>query len=271
MTNKLIVTRFPHGAAGKFLSTVFQTSDHVDHWSSVVQHQKSIKQYVKETTLAYCHRSFPADFTLHMLNEPMVPYCTDLYSSTFDRGYDVTAEQYWQQPDVRLQECQRQNRYANIIFNKPKLPVFCNNAKVFTVLLTTEQEQNWVYRALWSKHFIETDNEIIYSPNSPDYCHLSTFPKLVHYKPKYRFELSEREELYNREVVNNRTILNYKEPHDSFNDNVNNIFFNISDLFDVETFISVMENVFTEWGLGILDRELVSAMHQLWWSRQHEP
>ena len=112
-------------------------------------------------------------------------------------------------------------------------------------------------------------NEIIYSPNSPDHCHLSTFPKLLHYKPRYRFELSDREELYNEKVVNNRTIIHYKEPHDSFNDHVNNKFFNISSLFDVETFINAMEDVFTEWNLGILDRELVSAMHKLWWSRQH--
>ena len=266
---KIIVTRFPHGAAGKFLSTVLQTSEHVDHWSSLVQHQKTIKKYVKETTLAYCHRAFPGNHTLHMLNEPMVPYCTDLYSITFDRGHDVTAEQYWQQPDIRLQECQEQNRYANLIFNKPNLPLFCNDAKVLTVLLTTEQEQNWVYRALWSKHFIETDNEIIYAPSSPDHCHLSTFPKLVHYKPKYRFDLSERKELYNREVVNNQTILNYKEPHDLFNNNVNNIFFNISDLFDVELFISAMEKVFNKFELGMLDCDLVSSMYQLWWSRQH--
>ena len=168
-----------------------------------------------------------------------------------------------------IQECQEQNRYANLIFNKPNLPLFCNDAKVLTVLLTTEQEQNWVYRALWSKHFIETDNEIIYAPSSPDHCHLSTFPKLVHYKPKYRFDLSERKELYNREVVNNQTILNYKEPHDLFNNNVNNIFFNISDLFDVELFISAMEKVFNKFELGMLDCDLVSSMYQLWWSRQH--
>ena len=91
----LIITRFAHGAAGKFLSTVLQTSELVDHWSLVVKHQKSVNKYVKETTLVYCDRVFPSDHSLHMLNEPLVPYCTDLYSSTFDRGHDVTADQYW--------------------------------------------------------------------------------------------------------------------------------------------------------------------------------
>ncbi len=264
----IIVTRFPHGAAGKFLSTVLQTSEYVDHWSAVVKHQKSINKYVKETTLAYCHRSFPIDHSHHMLNEPMAPYCTDLYSSTFDRGHNVTADQYWNQNDIRLQECQTQNLHANIIFNKPKLPVFCNNAKVLTVLLTTKQEQNWVYSTLWSKHFIQTGTETIYRPNSPEHCDLSAVPKLLEYKPKYKYKLSEREKLYNQEVVNNRTIVHYTKPHSFFDDNVNNIFFNIRNLFNVDLFISEMEKVFDTFELGAFNHELVSEMHQLWWSRQ---
>lgn len=264
----LIITRFSHGAAGKFLSTVLQTSKYVDHWSPVVKHQKSINQHVQQTTLAYCDRAFPIDHSFHMLNEPMVPYCTDLYSSTFDRGHNVTADQYWNQNDIRLQECQSQKLHANIIFNKPKLPVFCNNAKVLTILLTTEQEQKWVYTALWSKHFIETSTEIIYTPNSPEHCALSAVPKLLEYKPKYKYKLSEREKLYNQEVMNNQTIVHYTKPHSFFDDNVNNIFFNLGNLFNVDMFISKMEKVFDKFELGALDHDLVSKMYQLWWSRQ---
>ena len=158
--------------------------------------------------------------------------------------------------------------HANIIFNKPKLPVFCNNEKVLTVLLTTKQEQNWVYSTLWSKHFIETGTEIIYTPNSPEHCALSAVPKLLEYKPKYKYKLSEREKLYNQEVVNNRTIVHYTKPHSFFDDNVNNIFFNIRNLFNVDLFISEMEKVFDKFELGAFNHELVSEMHQLWWSRQ---
>jgi hypothetical protein len=264
----LIITRFPHGAAGKFLSTVLQTSNRVDHWSPVVQHQKKIKQYVKEITLAYCHRVFPIDHNLHMEKEPMVPYCTDLYSSTFDRGQDVTVKQYWQQNDIRLHECKIQNLYANVIFNKPNLPVFCNGAKVLTVLLTTKQEQDWVHQALWSKHFIKQDDKIIYSPSSPLHCHLSAVPKLLHYQPKYCFEASERDELYNRYILNNSTILEYTQPHSRFNDNVDNMFLNISDLFLVDRFIAKVEKVFSKFDLGKLDSDLVVEMHKVWWSRQ---
>jgi len=264
----LIITRFPHGAAGKFLSTILQTSNNVDHWSTVVQHQKNIKQYVKETTLAYCHRAFPKDHNLHTQNEPMVPYSTDLYSSTFDRGQDVTFDQYCGQNNIRFKECTKQKLHANIIFNKSKLPVFCNNAKVLTVLLTTEQEQNWVYKALWSKHFIENKDTIIYSPSSPMHCHLSTVPKLLEYKPEFCFDISRKQELYKEYILNNKTVVQYKQPHDLFNNNVNNMFFNISDLFDVDLFIATMEKVFDKFDLGILNSVLVSEMYQLWWSRQ---
>ena len=91
---KFIVTRFTHGSAGKFLSTVLQTSDKIDHWSAIIQEQKNTSLY-EHVTLEYVARSFPVDHTQYLKSEPMVPYNTDLYSTSFFRGSDVSLDQYF--------------------------------------------------------------------------------------------------------------------------------------------------------------------------------
>jgi hypothetical protein len=264
------VTRFPHGAAGKFLSTVLQTSNCVDHWSNVVQHQKNINRFVEETTLAYCDRVFPTDHSQHILNEPMVPYCTDLYSTTFPRGNNVSKKEYWAQNDHRLELCNQQGLIANIIFNKPDLPLFCKEAKVLTVLATSEQEQNWIHKAIWSKHFIVNEKQIIYTPSSLQHCHLSAVPKLVEYKPEFQFPISQRDEVYNKYVINNPTVGFYKS-QDYFADEqgIINRFFNLNKLFDSSVFLQEIESIFEEFDLGYFNKVLVKKIYNLWWSRQN--
>ena len=38
---KILVTRFTHGAGGKFLSTVLQTANNVDHWNRIIESYKN--------------------------------------------------------------------------------------------------------------------------------------------------------------------------------------------------------------------------------------
>jgi hypothetical protein len=43
-----ILTRFTHGSAGKFLSTVLQTSDQIEYWSVIVQSQKDTNLFANQ-------------------------------------------------------------------------------------------------------------------------------------------------------------------------------------------------------------------------------
>lgn len=265
---EILVTRFPHGAGGKFVSTVLQTSDRVDHWSPIVQHQKNINEYVYEVTMEYCNRSFPIDQTHHTTAEPMVPYNTDLYSTTLARGNDVTNEQYWSQKDPRIRYCIEQNLLLNLIFNKSKLPLFCHDSKVVTILVTTNEEQEYLDRFLWNKHFIETDNEIIYTPSSIAHCSMHAVPKLLKYKPQWKFHKSQKNEIYNNMVVNNKTKKQYVDKNLFDNEPYQNIFLDFNDILDTNKFISQMEKIFFEFNLGSLNKKLVSEMHRLWLGRQ---
>lgn len=108
---KFIITRFTHGSAGKFLSTVLQTSTEIEHWSAIVQSQKSndlFEKYVinDHTNQWYFEPDRFVDFDdKHNLNNPFVELDSILLTSKFL----ATVENMFNhlrlpQPDLKLIE-----------------------------------------------------------------------------------------------------------------------------------------------------------------------
>ena len=272
---KFIITRFTHGSAGKFLSTVLQTSNRIDHWSVVVQSQKNT-DLNQPVTLEYVSRSFPKDHSQYIRAEPMVPYNTDLYSVGYPRGNDVTLDQYidhaQKKNDVRLFNCVDQNLLINLIFNKPILPMFCQNSQAVTITVTTDKEQQWLFKTLWPKHFLETDTGIYYLPSAPEYCNFQSLPTVLRFDNQYCFPIEQKEQLYQKYVVNNHTNSYYFDP-EKFTEfdvanNIDNVFIKLSDILSAERFDSVIPTVFSQLGLENFNSNLVSLMHKIWLSRQ---
>src|SRR5210317_295955 len=87
------IVRFTHGAAGKFVCSVLQTSASIRHWNDTLEQYKKQSNWHKKC-LDYVIQSFPKDHTQHLRNEPIQPFNTDLYSTSYDRGNDVTLETY---------------------------------------------------------------------------------------------------------------------------------------------------------------------------------
>jgi len=272
INSPFIVTRFTHGSAGKFLSTLLQTSKRVDHWSEIIQSCKNDSKLNHDVTLEYVRRSFPPDHSLHLQSEPMVPYNTDLYSAGFDRGNDVSYEDYINNAviknDVRCLESMKDNLFLNIIFNKPVIPNFCRNAKVVTILITTEFEQTWVKCAWQQKHFLETDDSIIYIPYSPTHCNFLSLPAVLKYKNKYKFKKSEKQSVIdminsnykNREWYTDSAV--FTEFDKSLN--LNNQFINLSDILNVDKLIARLSYIFDYFELEQLDEKLIRCMHKIY-------
>lgn len=272
---KFIITRFTHGSAGKFLSTVLQTSNKIDHWSVVVQAQKNTELNVP-VTLEYINRSFPKDHSRYLRAEPMVPYNTDLYSVGYPRGNDVEFDQYInyarEKNDIRLFNCMDKNFLVNLIFNKPILPKFCQNSQAVTITVTTDKEKQWLFKTLWSKHFLETDSEIYYLPSAPDYCNFQSLPTVLRFNNQYCFSIEQKEQLYQKYVINNYTNNYYFAPEkftefDNAN-HIDNVFIELADILNAERFNSAVLSIFKQLGLENLNLDLVSQMHKIWLSRQ---
>ena len=269
-----LITRFTHGSAGKFLSTVLQTSNKVDHWSAIVQSNKNNPQLLTPILEEYMRRSFPYDHSMHLMSEPMVPYDVSLYSTSYPRGNDITLDQYLKNAqevnDFRFLSCAENDLIPNIVFSKPQLPIFCSDSNVVTITVTSNKEKEWLYKTLWSKHFLETDTEIRYMPDDPAYCSFSSLPPVVKFNNTYKFPISKKAELYEKYVVNNHTNPYYFDP-DRFaeiDSNFNNIFMALDDILIEQKFLEKIEELFQQLNLGVAVIDIIKRMHQIWISRQ---
>jgi hypothetical protein len=272
---RFIITRFTHGAAGKFLSTVLQTSDKIDHWSAIVQQHKNTTLGDK-LTLEYTNRSFPIDKSQHQKEEPMVPYNTDLYSTGFQRGNDVSIDQYIKNAKLKndhsLLACIASNLTANLVFHKPNIPLFCKGSSSVTILVSSDQEKNWLYKTLWSKQFTESLSEIRHLPNDPENCNFNILPQVLTYNNDYKFPVQMKSELYDKYVVNDHTNDWYFNPekfveHDKLAQ-LDNIFINLDEVLTSTKFLCAIEKIFNQFNLGTPNMELIQQMHQIWLSRQ---
>ena len=271
-----IITRFTHGSAGKFLSSILQTSDRVDHWSALVQDNKSNHKIFNDLMLQYTSRSFPQDHSTHLRVEPMVPYNVDLYSVGYPRGDDVTLDQYltyaYNKNDLRLINAINNSLTINLIFHKPQLPLFCNGSDVITITVTSDREKDWLYKTLWSKQFVEKDNNIYYLPNDPNYCSFYSLVPVLTYNNPYCFSKDNKDELYNKYVVNDHTNSWYFDP-DKFNKHdacqqLNNRFVKLEEILLLDKFLSVVLDIFDFYNLGDPDIDLITQMHSIWSERQ---
>lgn len=242
----------------------------------IIQNNKQNTMLVNRLTLQYVSRSFPADHSSHQRSEPMVPYNVDLYSTGYPRGNEITLEQYLDhahaKQDSRLLNAIAQNLKINLVFHKPELPVFCKASGAVTITVTSEQEKNWLYKTLWSKHFKETDDAIHFLPKDPDYCNFSSLVPVLTYNEPYLFSKDSKKELYNKHVINDHTNPWYFDPkkfHDYDKQNqINNIFIRLEDLLDRTKFLGAVSHVFEYHKLGTPDMTLLANMHEIWLNRQ---
>lgn len=272
---KFILTRFTHGSAGKFLSSVLQTSDIIDHWSATIQRYKHTELF-ESLVVEYVRRSFPLNHSQHLMSEPMVPYNIDLYSTGFSRGNDLTLTRYLEhadkKQDVRLFRAVDNNLIMNLVFNKPQVPIFCHGSDVVTITVTTKQEQEWLYKTLWSKHFLEIDETIRYLPSDPYYCNYNSLVPVLTFNNPYLFTKQDKDKLYEKYVINNHTNPWYFDP-DQFevfdlDHKLNNLFVRLDEILSVDKFLNAVKRIFNKFHLGDPDLLLIEQMHQIWVSRQ---
>lgn len=274
---RFLLTRFTHGSAGKFLSTVLQTSNNVDHWSAIVQAQKNTDLYT-DVTLEYVRRSFQKDHRQYLRSEPMVPYNTDLYSTGYERGNDVKIDQYIEnaklKSDSRTIQALENNMLMNLVLNKPTVPAFCKNSKSIIITVTSEREKSWLFKTLWSKHFLETDNHIHYIPSDPMLCNFSSLPAVLKFKNQYIFPTSHKEQLFRQYVVNNSTNAWYFDPERfidyDLSHGLTSKFIRLADILDKDKFLIEIDQIFDFFNLGTPDIKLISNVHNIWANVNYE-
>jgi hypothetical protein len=205
----------------------------------------------------------------------MVPYNTDLYSVGYPRGDDISLEEYIKnakvKSDSRLFACMQNNLVANLILNKPTIPIFCQGSKSITITVTTDSEKNWLYQTLWKKHFLETEQDIRYLPSDPEYCNFQSLATVLNFKNQYQFPTSSKQQLFHDFIINNQTNSWYFDP-DRFieydrKNNIKNVFISLSDILNEAAFTKAIPLIFEQLELEEPRLDLIMSMHDIWLSR----
>jgi len=272
--NNLLITRYPHGACGKFISSILQLGSEVNHWSSVAEHSKK-SQAFNDIIVEYTKRKFIFDHSLWVSNEPIHPYNSELYSSTFDRGNLYDYKEYIEYAvkinDVTLIGALASGKYVNITFNKAVLPLFCKKSNVITVTIDNDTDVRWITKTLKNKHFVY-NNKIIYTPNDPSRCPFKSLPLILTYKNQYVYSENEKNIAYQTYVddIVDRWYGENAIPY-KYNDEklrINNINISLSDIFNDKSFFNIMEYVYKEFNLGDFNYDLVKQVYYIWKERQ---
>lgn len=151
---KFLVIRFAPGSAGNFLTSLLQCSEGVGHWFEHLEQDKSQQDW-----LSYFQKVYVTDLSQWLQNDPQT--CTtlgirEIFSASYDRGNDLTVEQFAQQ---EIQHCsafyfdlKRQNRYIPILWHKNFFPAYFSNATFVNIMLDADSIR-WFDRSYYRKHF----------------------------------------------------------------------------------------------------------------------
>lgn len=272
---KLLITRFLPGSGGKFLSSVLQSSASVSHWDDNIEQIKSTKLF-NELILNYIDKSFSTEYKYHVQREPMSPYSTDLFSSTYNRGYNIDIQQLTEHAfkvsDKLFIKALKNEKYINLIMHKPSLPAFCSNSCVVTITVESKKELHWLYQTIWNKHFLQTDTNILYLPDHPHYCNPKSLPKILEYNNQYQFDISEKNLLINEKIINHRfnQFFNDKRSFSKLDSsqNINNMFIPLSSFFDKDQFNTHIQSIFDHFNFENFNAELVENIRTRWVNSQ---
>lgn len=272
-----LVLRYPPGGAGRFLSTTFQCSDNVAFWDPSLEDAKRTNGF-NQAVINYVETKFPEDLAYHLRLEPDLPYASDFYSGTYDRGSELTINAYNQlmhsANDTYYFANVNEGKKVNLILHKSQIPTFMFGALFVNVVVTSQRAENWVMQMLWLKHYKEIgNNQILCLTHDANFCN----PKRKHLVEKYfsgspvltvksieEFKANTIKDINNLDLFSTTDKL-FQHPSNSC---VTNIVFDLDNIFSADLYIDNILDICKRTSLSIPDADLLHSIYNIWWNRQ---
>ena len=240
LRKKFLVVRFAPGSGGKFLSSLFQCSPSVHAWDDALIQAK--QENNDRAVFDYIAAKFTTNFQDWQKTEPEVPYQTDFVSNRFDRGDNIS---FAEATELLSNDWKYQQDYAHaglivLILNKSRIPDWIREqAVIVNILIDTPESRKWFYRARFAKQFIRLDDNYIVKQEHELYCS----EKRALLATRYSNEKIFRGSWYSfakKYLVGDKLGLKFQNTakileHPS-NENVPNLFFNLSCYLDANKF-----------------------------------
>lgn len=272
-----IVVRFAGGSGGRLISTMLQLSDDVAHWNE--QFEDKSKWSLDDYT-TYISSSFPQDSKKHLRVEPDLPYNSDFYSGTYERGENITFDQYCEYQ--KQSNCKyffnnvEQQKYVNLILHKSKIPLFMQGSHVINIIIDTPESLNLTQKLLWLKHYQIVDNNLVKKlHHDPDTCN----QKRSHLVRKFytgssTVKVDSIKNFYTNEIVNNHEFELFQNRSLLLNDKSNMLcnqsYFYLSSIFDKQQLIKNITDICSQINIVCPDKHLLSLTFDLWWHSQNK-
>ena len=275
---KFIVVRYASGCAGKFLSVMLQLSNDIASWDKKLENIKRTTQF-KDKLIEYLNEHFPSDPSQHLRIEPDLPYYTDFYSGTFERGNETTYQEFCRyQEDNNVDYFKKNinhNKKINLILHKSQIPKFMEGALFVNVIINSTRSLSWSRKMLWLKHYEVIDaNTVKRKHHDPNTCNAKRSHLVIKYfTGSPLVKVNTVEEFFDQEIVNNpeftlfSTVENILE-HKSNNQVTQDIFY-LDNLFSAELTVKNISDIFINNGLSVPDNNLMFETYNFWWSRQN--
>ena len=161
---KFLIFRFAPGAAGNFVSSIFQCSPEVAHLDIQEQQRKPNNNW-----LNYFEKVFHNDLANWTHKEPSSVYnwgTKNIFSQKFNRGNKLSVKQFERLENQHCtdayHDAKQKQLYIPIFWHKNHMPVYFANSATVTIDIDTKFAQRWFHRARYKKHYNvrSTDNGI---------------------------------------------------------------------------------------------------------------
>ena len=230
--------------------------------------------------IEYISHSFPPDSKKHLRVEPDLPYRFDFYSGTYNRGEDITYEQFLEYQ--RQGDCDYffknliDKKYINLILHKSKIPVFMQDSFVVNIIIDTPEALELSQRLLWLKHYqIISNNLVKRLPHDPTTCNQQRSHIVQEFfKESADVKVNTINEFYTTEIKNNFEFVLFQDVQHLLNDQTNNTctqgYFYLSNIFNKNKLIKNINDICEQYNLQPPSQELISLTYDMWWHSQDQ-
>lgn len=273
---QFVVTRYAHGACGRFVSTVLQTSPQIACWDETVQNLKLQRDGDwAEQFRQLAEQKFADDPLWHLRHEPDVPYCTNFYSGNYNRGENVSLQQYleYQEDCPVFWQHWTNVDYLNLILHKSRIPEFMQYSKIVNVLVDTEKSLKLAKFFSWIKRFHVCDaNKVMIIANDPERGN----PKRAEITKQFNNPIDvqvESPDQFKEQTVDKDPIWDLFADADTLTSDPTNqtceqISWSLNSIFDRDDFVHSILQVFENLDVEPGDIDSVVTLYDTYWSKQ---
>jgi len=271
-----VVVRYAPGSAGRFISVLLQLSKSIAPWNILFDRDN----FSTEDYTNYLINSFPEVPEQHLRVEPDLPYYSDFYSGTYERGGNVSFEQYCKhQKNAGCEYFFKnldQQYYVNLILHKSKIPLFMQGSYMINVIIDTPAALELSQKLLWCKHYQVVDKTKIKKlAHDPETCNQKRSHLVQQfYTGSSTVEVDSLENFYNNEIVKNPAFELFQHSslllEDSSNKYCNQHYFYLSSIFNKKHLVQNINTICDQINLSYPNEQLLSLTFDIWWNSQHK-